>query len=128
VHTRHKGFTFIELLIVIIILGILSSVAIIRYVVLKQNAADATARGILGSLRSANSLLFVRRVADNTTGTFTMGAVVAQSQISGARIVRTRTNYVAIQIDRTQYRYNLNPIPNVPQIMGRITVSGRPTW
>ena len=47
---------------VIVILGILAAVAIPRYADLKQDATDATARGILGALRSANAILFAKRV------------------------------------------------------------------
>lgn len=58
-----KGFTLIELVIVIVILGILAAVAIPRFVDLTGQAKDAAARGALGGLRSGISIWYASNVA-----------------------------------------------------------------
>ena len=60
---NHKGFTLIiELIVIIVIIGILAAVAIPKYLDLVQEASDGTARGVLGSLRSANALRFGKNI------------------------------------------------------------------
>ncbi|MFA5839424.1 MAG: prepilin-type N-terminal cleavage/methylation domain-containing protein [Candidatus Margulisiibacteriota bacterium] len=48
-----KGFTLIELVMVIVILGILAAVAIPAYVNLSQNARVSAAKGSAGTIRAA---------------------------------------------------------------------------
>ena len=54
------GFTLIELVIVIVILGILASVAIPRYEDMREQARVATLKGQVGSIRSALSIQYAR--------------------------------------------------------------------
>lgn len=54
------GFTLIELVIVIVILGILASVAIPKYEDMREQARAATLKGQLGSIRSAVSIQYGR--------------------------------------------------------------------
>lgn len=76
-----KGFTLIELIIIIIILGIISAVAIPKYIDMKTDAQKGTAKGILGALASSESLLFSRFILNNTT--YTLGDITTNANISG---------------------------------------------
>lgn len=68
----HKGFTLIELVVVIVILGILAAFAIPRYVNTTTDARIAAVNGLAGGLRSAVSLA---KAKYQIVGNFTLATV-----------------------------------------------------
>ncbi|MDX1516203.1 MAG: type II secretion system protein [Woeseiaceae bacterium] len=56
-NNSHRGFTLIELVVVIALLGILAAFAIPRFVGLEREARTAATLGLSGSVRSAAALV-----------------------------------------------------------------------
>ncbi|MFZ5979765.1 MAG: prepilin-type N-terminal cleavage/methylation domain-containing protein [Candidatus Zixiibacteriota bacterium] len=76
---NQKGFTLIELVIIIVILGILAAVAIPKYQDISGEAREASCRAALGGLRSAITIFYANQAV--TTGTASWPSHVQLSAI-----------------------------------------------
>lgn len=62
---QQSGFTLIELIMVIVVLGILAAFALPRFADFGKEARVASIEGLAGSLRSAASIAHSRQLANN---------------------------------------------------------------
>lgn len=62
--SRQSGFTLIELVMVIVIIGILAAVAIPKFVDLTGDANQAATNGVAGALSSASATNYAARKAN----------------------------------------------------------------
>jgi prepilin-type N-terminal cleavage/methylation domain-containing protein len=96
--SKNSGFTLIELVIIIVVLGILAAIAIPKYQDITSDAREASCRGALGGLRSAITIYYANQAVKTGTADWpaldslgTIGVVMEQ-QIPGNPYC-TDTNY-----------------------------------
>jgi len=88
IRNDQRGFTLVELVIIIVILGLIGAVAIPKYYNMVTKAKESAAKGALGGLRSGISIFYANEALNEPEGVpawptlaelETVGTVMAQS-------------------------------------------------
>lgn len=73
---KQQGFTLIELVMVIVILGILAAVALPKFADLGGDAKRAKLQGALGSVKSASAIIHSKALVDGTSASASSSVAV----------------------------------------------------
>ncbi len=107
-----RGFTLIEIIMVIVLLGIIAAIAIPKYVDLRTEAADATASGIVGAIVSSAAIGYADLVTHNTSSTFpdmtTLDGTYLQAQ-NITLVASLDANWWTAAIGGQDYRFTYVP-------------------
>ena len=85
-HKRQTGFTLIELIMVIVILGVLAAVAIPKFTNLSADANAAAVQSVAGALAAGAATNYAIRSAKSTNGVAVSSCATAINTLQGSAL------------------------------------------
>jgi prepilin-type N-terminal cleavage/methylation domain-containing protein len=98
-----RGFTLIEVIVVMVIIGILAAVAVPRFLDLQGQAQRSVRDGLTSNLRSAASLAYAQAAINETIGALTANGVYQMLGVPGG--ITVSGNNFSATINGTTYTW-----------------------
>ena len=130
---RQSGFTLLELVIVIVVLGILAALAIPRFISLQREARIAVVDSLFNSLRSGTNVVYAKSAAAGLSDVPTSSVDIDGPTVPGGAI-GTNFGYpqaefadINLLFDNLSARYNFSTGGAAPGSTVVINLDGIPT-
>ncbi|MCK7458966.1 prepilin-type N-terminal cleavage/methylation domain-containing protein [Idiomarina aminovorans] len=104
---NQKGFTLIELIIVIVVLGILAVTAAPQFIDFSSDARTSTVKGLKGAMQGASQTIYARAAIDDDLGS--TGSVNSVDTVNGYPAATEAGIVTAANLDAT----NVDPAATV---------------